>query len=301
MFSPFTPAMSAAARLAVPTQAMLSRSFAPRMRRALALVWRPPQATVPVAATADVLRNWRREALISLRRCRVLRQFADVNVLEPHRRAVRLQFDRAGLVKRLVFLPIIFQRRVAHHHLVIEFDAHLVAEHDDVEAVPLARQSVGAHERLGLSLLVVEQATGAALVLLASERVPDLHLRHAAQIEAAVALLLDAPVAEHFKVSVIARAHEVVEAVAAIDDGALLDLPILPHLRVGLGLLGGELLRRKRRALGRVVVWAHQQTLPAREVNAVEKRFETCWRRILASQRAADLACVRQLFEGEVA
>ena len=64
-------------------------------------------------------------------RCLLPRQLTDVNILEPQLVAVVLQFDLAGGEDRLRAIPIIFHRGVVQHHLAVEENVNLLADHHD--------------------------------------------------------------------------------------------------------------------------------------------------------------------------
>src|SRR5207253_1582956 len=69
---------------------------------------------------------------------------------------------------------------------------HLLAHHLDAERVPLADRVVGPHQGEPLVLLVVPQRSRALVVAVLELRrivgIPDLHLRRATEIDAAVPL-----------------------------------------------------------------------------------------------------------------
>ena len=184
--------------------------------------------------------------------------------------AVRLQLDRAAREDRLLPIPVVLQRHVVHDLRAVEEHRHLVADHPDAEGVPLAHRVVGEHERLARVLLVVVEAAGPDLRPdVCARRVPDLDLRRAAQVDAAVAVLGDAPVDEHLEVAVVLHRAEVV-ALAVEDDHPVAHAPVVARLRVGLRLLGRQLLRRQLRPRDRVL----DQALPAGQVLPVEDRDE---------------------------
>ena len=180
-----------------------------------------------------------------------------------------------ALVGRELLVEVVFQHRVVHDQLVVQPDAHAVALHHDAEVVPFAERLVGQHERVlaGRALLIVPESAralrlpefhGLRVVL---REVPDLHLRHAAQVDAAVALRQHLVINEQLEVAVVLLGREV-EALAVVHEFAVLHLPVRVHvllgdllgLRVdlvhaaafdGLLLVLRELLRRHRRRMSR--------------------------------------------------
>ena len=113
-----------------------------------------------------------------------------------------LQLDLPRRVDGLVPLPVVLEDGVVDHPLVVEVDGDPLADHEDPERVPLAHRAVGLLQRVLRPLLVVEEAARPGRVRLG---VPDLHLRRAAEVEAAVSALLDLPVGEELEVAVVAR------------------------------------------------------------------------------------------------
>src|SRR6266853_2506029 len=97
IFSVLTSCRSAPARLATPIIPMFSRSLGESFR---AWAW-TLTSQAPVAA-AVCLMNWRRFRGWVIRSEFLSRQFANVNVAEPDRLLVRLEFDLAVRVNRLV-------------------------------------------------------------------------------------------------------------------------------------------------------------------------------------------------------
>src|SRR5262249_48174143 len=81
-------------------------------------------------------------ALLARRHPSGLRQLLDVDVAEPEVVAVVLQLDRAGLRRRLAAEPVVRQRGLVDDLLAVEYDGHLVADHRDVERLPLADRLV---------------------------------------------------------------------------------------------------------------------------------------------------------------
>src|SRR6266545_7446485 len=137
IFSVLTSCRSAPARLATPIMPMFNLSLGESLR---AWVW-TAMSHAPVAPAARWM-NWRRFRQWVIGRRWLTRQFADVNVAEPDRLLVRLEFDRAGRINRFVSFPVVFHRDIVDHQYIIEIDRHLVADHENVEMVPLARKMV---------------------------------------------------------------------------------------------------------------------------------------------------------------
>ena len=99
--------------------------------------------------------------------------------------------------------------------------------------------------------------------------VPDLHLRRAAEVEAAVPALLDLPVGEQLEVGVVALRAEAL-ALSVERENAVHDRPVGPHGLVGRRLGARQLLGRHLRPRGRV----GDEALPALERAAVEEGHE---------------------------
>ena len=113
---------------------------------------------------------------------------------------VGLKLDRAAGRDRQRALPVVFEDRVVDDELVVQVDRGASADLDDPECVPLADRIVGANEGIfaGCARAVVPEAAGA---LVGAHRrisrlgeIPDLHLRGAAQVNAAIPLRTDLPV-----------------------------------------------------------------------------------------------------------
>src|SRR5437879_3533272 len=200
MFSLLTSLRSSPARLATPIMAIFSLSFGEIFRACIGRL----ASHAPAAAAVVCLMNCRRlsEWFINLYGDRLLsRQFANVDITEPDRTLVRLQLDLARPVNRPLAFPVVFQRHVVHYQRVVEIDRDLVAGHENVEMVPLARIVVGQfHGGVGILLIVVKTAgTFVFWVGFAAGRVPDLHLGTAAQVSTAVPAFVDFPVRQHVK------------------------------------------------------------------------------------------------------
>src|SRR5438094_4086123 len=236
MFSALTSCRSAAARLATPIMPILSLSFGESFRACACTL----TSQAPVAA-AVCLMNWRRFRAWVISREFLSRQFANVNVTEPDRLLVRLEFDLAARVNRFIAFPVVFHSDIVHHQLVIEIDRHFVADHENIEMVPLARKIVRHLQWVVGILLIVEKPAGAFVVRIgfAAERVPDLHLGTAPQINAAVSAFIDLPVHLEFEVAVVFTGAKVVEHLPSIYQRTVTDLPVLTRQLVGF-LLGGR-------------------------------------------------------------
>ena len=150
-----------------------------------------------------------------------------------------LELDLLARKDRLLAVPVVLERDVVHNDRAVEAHGHLLAHHLDVEAVPVAHLPVGDAERLvGVLLVVVEAARADAPVVVG---VPDLHLRRAAEVEAAVALHgHDAPVDPHLEVLVVLLRGERVAALEPVEEEvAVADGP------VGVAAFVGEVLGLK--------------------------------------------------------
>ena len=191
---------------------------------------------------------------------------------------MRLNLDRTAVWEgRRALREVVGERLVIDDELVVQDDGHAVALDPDPEGVPLTGGPVRFHERvLGLGARrVVPEPAGA---LLAAEfevslagRIPHLHLRVAAQIDAAVAAGLGKhPLHVQFEVGVVAVSREE-HALAVIHDRAVLHLPVGGHVGVPLRLPLGSLLGRALGVFRRVEV---RPAPPAGEILAVEERRE---------------------------
>ena len=195
----------------------------------------------------------------------------DVDVPEVEEVAVVLQFDLAGGVDGLLPVPIVLHDDVVHDKLAIEIDRHLFPDHDDAEAVPLADGLVRQLRRLARVLLVVVQASGADLSAGYDPAcIPNLDLRRASQVDAAVAAFLDLPVHEHLEIAVVLGGAEAA-ALAVENERAIGSLPVRPHVLIGLLLELLRLIRGQGRPFVRIVIRALQESLPAGQVLAVEQ------------------------------
>ena len=123
---------------------------------------------------------------------------------------------------------------------------------------------------------------------IALRRVPDLHLRDPAQIDAAVTVGQRFVIHHQLKVAVVFIAGEI-QALAVVDQFTLGHAPVgvdvfrsrLPHREAALDRLAfvvGELRRRHRPKL-RGILGA--PAIPAGQVLAVEECGESLWRRVL--------------------
>src|SRR5690606_6981448 len=108
-------------------------------------------------------------------------------------------------------------------------------------------------------------------------RIPDLDLRRAAQVEAAVGPGGNLPVAVELEVAVVLRGAEA-RALAVVDEGSVLDAPVGVHRFVGFGPGLFQRVSGESAPLDRVVV---DESLPAGEVLAVEEGGETGGRSVV--------------------
>ena len=208
-----------------------------------------------------------------------LLQLADVNVAEPKFVAVVLQLNLAGLKQRLRAVPEIFQRHIARHECAVEKHMHAIAHHQDAETVPA--RLISHHQRFARAFLVVVQpARTHHRVGLATARIPDLHLRRAAQIDAAVALRQNLPFHQHLEVAIVARGGQAV-ALAIERQCALLHRPVVAHALIGLVLRGAQRGGREQRAFDGIIVGSSQQPLPAGQIFSVKQHAESRRRHIV--------------------
>ena len=199
-----------------------------------------------------------------------------------------------GQIASLLVRKEIFQHRVIHDLLTVEDDGDAFANHPDVKPIPLAKRPV--HFFRGVfaegAFAVVPQPPGALVLAkptrIALRRVPDLHLRDPAQIDAAVTVGQRFVIHHQLKVAVIFIAGEI-QALAVVDQFTLGHAPVgvdvfrsrLPHREAALDRLAfvvGELRRRHRPKL-RGILGA--PAIPAGQVLAVEECGESLWRRVL--------------------
>ena len=188
--------------------------------------------------------------------------------------AVRLQHDGALGRQRLGPIPVILHHGAVHDQLVVQPDPRPCADLPDAELVPLAEGLVREDQRIaaGRTRGIVEKSAGAEVrfaggVLGIEDLipVPDLHLRRAAQVDAAIrfgdGLVFEAKldVAEF-------RFRRGVRPGAVVDQLAVLDPPVLGE--VGSLLLEVRLFLLSLELGGAVRV----QPIPARQVLAVENR-----------------------------
>ena len=109
-----------------------------------------------------------------------------------HRRAGGLKLDRSPLRKRLSGGEEIGQRLIVDDDLIVEHNGYFFPLHANAGGVPLPRRPVGPHQRKFTGRIggIVPQATRALRVAMlhiaGAVGIPDLHLRIAAQINAAV-------------------------------------------------------------------------------------------------------------------
>ena len=117
-------------------------------------------------------------------------------------------------------------------------------------------------------------------------RIPDLHLRAAAQINAAIAIRQNLPIDEQFEIAVVLGRAQAA-SLAVEFEGAVDDLPVGPHVLVGLLLRGGQIGGGRGGPLGGIFEGALGQPFPAGQVLAIEHRHEA-GRRLVVSRRAGN-------------
>ena len=212
-----------------------------------------------------------------------------------------LELDRAFLGHAQLAVVIVFELGVIHHEFVVEIHGDFVADHFDAERIPFAERFVGEDERVfaGRAGAVVPEAAG-AFVSAEFEFglfgvIPNLHLRHAAQINAAVGEGNGLVFHEQLEVAVVLFGRGV-HSVAVVHQFVALDVPMrFAGLRVDFHhrafLVGvGPFLDLRRARLGRhreeLAMIGGRAAAPALEILAVEKRGEAR-RRVDFGQRAA--------------
>ncbi|OPZ63981.1 MAG: hypothetical protein BWY83_03288 [bacterium ADurb.Bin478] len=202
-------------------------------------------------------------------------QFLDENITEIERRVVRLQLDLAAAVNGFVPLPVVFHDHMVHHQNFVQIDGHALVAHDDVKRVPLADRFIGFDEGFARIFLIVVQAAGALWPL---RGIPYLHLRSAAQINAAVAPLFDLPIHHHFEIGIVAAGAQALAFTIEIKD-AVDRLPVLAHLLIGFDLRPVEFIRIHSDAFDRIF----HQPLPSTKILAVEQGGKAFWGLILCA------------------
>lgn len=148
-----------------------------------------------------------------------------------------LQLDLFDRENRLAAIPEILEHHVIDDFLPVQNDGHAVADHLNVERIPVAQLVVGHARRLARVLRVVVKTARADLgAYVAARSVPYLHLRRAAQINACVALLplgVELPVDVHLEITVELLRTDIVEALPDVHEHAVIDLPVAVHRLVG--------------------------------------------------------------------
>ena len=145
------------------------------------------------------------------------------------------------------------------------------------------------HSPTGLSALAVgfegcfwllNKSAGADAPRGLDRGIPDLHLRAAAQINAAVAILEDFPIDEQLEIAVVLGRAQAI-SLAVEHQGAVDDLPMVAHALVGLGLGGRQFVLRHLGPLGRI----GDQALPAVEIPSIEQSHEALGRSVVGRSR----------------
>ena len=142
-----------------------------------------------------------------------------------------LKLDRAAGRDRQRAIPVVLEDGVIDDELVVQVDGGACTDLNDPERVPLADRLVGPHERVFAVApgAVVPQAARAFVGLHAGitwvGKVPDLNLRRAAEINAAVSLGTDLEVDQELDVAVVFIGGEI-DSLAVVDDHAVLDPPV---------------------------------------------------------------------------
>ena len=163
----------------------------------------------------------------------------DEDVADVHRRPVRLELDRPGRRQRLALGEEVGQRLILDDGLPVEQDRDAVALHADAGGVPLPDGLVRLHERKPARRVggVIPQTSrtllAAVLEVALAGRVPNLDLRMAAEIDAAVGTRLrQHPFEQEFEVAEVAiGGQEHAMTVADDQNGDLTSVGVLRAVR----------------------------------------------------------------------
>src|SRR5207253_2061647 len=158
---------------------------------------------------------------------------ADEQVSPADLAAVRLQLDRARARQGVaaVFLEVVFEPGVIDHELVVEPNRHALADLNDAELVPFAERFVGEHEGVltRSAFAVVPEPAGAfvraEIELRLLGRIPNLHLRAATQVDAAVGERNGSIFDQEFDIAIVFVGGQE-RAFAVVDDEVALDPPM---------------------------------------------------------------------------
>ncbi len=189
---------------------------------------------------------------------------------------VGLELDRAAGRNRQRAIPVVLEDGVVHDELVVQVDRGAGTDLDDPEGVPLADGLVGHDQRVFARCAgaVVPQAARAFVGPHASiaglAEVPDLDLRRAAEVNAAISLGTDLEVDQELDVAVVFVGGEI-GSLAVVDDHAVVDAPVFLHVLRAVGECLGLLVGPQCLELAGV---HGLQPVPAGEVLAVEQRDE---------------------------
>ncbi len=192
--------------------------------------------------------------------------------------AVGLELDRPASEEGLRAIPEVLHRGVVDDPLTVQVDRRPRADLEDAETVPFAERPVGQDERVpaGGPEAIVEEAARALIgpaIPLAPllGRVPDLHLRSAPEIDAAVGLGDGLVVDLQLDVAVILVRGQI-GPLAVIDQFAALDSPV----RLGVVRPLGQLLRLLLVVHGGKLTRVEMgHAVPAGEALAIEQGDET--------------------------
>ena len=186
--------------------------------------------------------------------------------------AMRLQHDGTCGRQRLGSLPIILHHRAIHDRLVVQPNPSPCPDLSNAELIPVAERFVGEDQRIpaGRTGCIVEKSTGTEVRLAGGifgiedlMPVPDLHLRCAAQVNAAVRFRDGLVFKAQLDIAEF-RFGRGVRSGAAVDQLAVLDSPMLGEV--------GPLLLEVRLFLLSVEPGAAVRvpSIPTRQVLAVE-------------------------------
>jgi hypothetical protein len=142
-----------------------------------------------------------------------------------------------------------------------------------VKGVPLSHRLVGYFQGIVGVLLVVEEAPRADRV------VPNLHLRIAAQVDAAVSLAADLPIHPQLEVAIVLRRLQTLP-LPVVNENAFLDRPVRQVFLIRFLLLRPQLLGRQLGPFGQL-----HEPLPTVEVLAVKEQLKPLRRLIIPRPR----------------
>ena len=166
-----------------------------------------------------------------------------------------LQLDLAPRIDPLGPVPNIFHHHLVGHQLAVELHRDPLADHLDVESVPLAHRQIRLHQgKTGMDLVVPQRSRALVVTVpavLLELRIPDLNLGAAAQVDAAVAAFQDLPIDIQLEVAVVPGGAQAVSLAVELQN-AVDHSPVGTHALISLLLGLRQLGRRHRSTLDRV-------------------------------------------------